>query len=72
MLCEGDAIRFVNRTGGQWRAVPAGFPPWNTVFRWFRKWHAARVTARVCADLYEQVRLREGKNPRSVTVAVDS
>lgn len=67
-----DAIRYVNRTGCQWRAVPCDFPPWRTVYRWFQKWHAAGVTARICAELHEQVRLREGKNPRSVTVVVDS
>lgn len=67
-----DAVRYVNRMGCQWRAIPCGFPPWAMVYRWFRKWHAAGVTARIYAELYEQVRLREGKNPRSVTVVVDS
>ncbi|MEU5902283.1 IS5 family transposase [Streptomyces venezuelae] len=67
-----NAIRYVNRTGCQWRAVPFEYPPWRTVYRWFQKWHAAGVTARICAELHEQVRLREGKNPRSVTVVVDS
>lgn len=67
-----DAIRYVNRTGCQWRAVPGDYPPWRTVYRWFQKWHAAGVTARICAELHEQVRIREGKNPRSVTVVVDS
>lgn len=68
-----NAIRYVNRTGCQWRAVPFNYAvPWRTVYRWFQKWHAAGVTARICAELHEQVRLREGKNPRSVTVVVDS
>lgn len=26
------------RTGGGWRALPAGFPPWRTVYGWFRRW----------------------------------
>ncbi|WP_190113122.1 IS5 family transposase [Streptomyces cinnamoneus] len=67
-----DGIRYVNRTGCQWRAVPCDLPPWRTCYRWFRKWHAAGVPARICAELHERVRVREGKNPRSVTVIVDS
>ncbi|MBD0746734.1 transposase [Streptomyces sp. CBMA152] len=56
-----DGIRYVNRTGCQWRAVPADFPPWRTVFRWFSKWQATGVTARICAELHRQVRLQEGR-----------
>lgn len=26
------------RTGGGWRVLPAGFPPWRTVYGWFRRW----------------------------------
>lgn len=26
------------RTGGGWRALPAGFPRWRTVYGWFRRW----------------------------------
>ncbi|WP_458425122.1 transposase [Methylorubrum extorquens] len=25
------------RTCGGWRALPAGFPPWRTVYGWFRR-----------------------------------
>ncbi|WP_419829966.1 IS5 family transposase [Methylobacterium sp.] len=26
------------RTGGAWRALPARFPAWRTVYGWFRRW----------------------------------
>ena len=26
------------RVGSAWRALPAGFPPWRTVYAWFRRW----------------------------------
>lgn len=26
------------RVGGGWRALPTGFPPWRTVYGWFRRW----------------------------------
>ena len=28
------------RTGGGWRDLPARFPPWRTVYGWFRRWVA--------------------------------
>ena len=32
------AIAWHLRVGGTWRALPAGFPPWRTVYGWFRRW----------------------------------
>jgi putative transposase len=33
-----NAISYVNRTGCQWRALPHDFPPWSTVWNYFRTW----------------------------------
>jgi putative transposase len=33
-----DGIFYVVRTGCQWRALPHEYPPWQTVFWWFRRW----------------------------------
>jgi transposase len=33
-----DGIRWRVRTGSPWRDVPAGYPPWQTLYRWFRRW----------------------------------
>jgi transposase len=32
------ALAWHLRVGGAWRARPAGFPPWRTVYGWFRRW----------------------------------
>jgi transposase len=32
-----DAIRYVARSGGGWRMLPNDFPPWQTVYWWFRR-----------------------------------
>ena len=29
------------RVGGAWRALPPGYPPWRTVYGWFRRWQEA-------------------------------
>jgi transposase len=31
-----NAILYLDRTGGQWRALPHEFPPWSTVWSYFR------------------------------------
>ncbi len=31
-----DAIRYMARSGGGWRMLPNNFPPWQTVYWWFR------------------------------------
>jgi putative transposase len=31
-----DAIRYMARSGGGWRMLPNDFPPWQTVYWWFR------------------------------------
>src|SRR5689334_22876843 len=32
------ALAWHLRVGGPWRALPDGFPPWRTVYGWFRRW----------------------------------
>ena len=34
------AIAWHLRVGGAWRALPRRFPPWRTVYGWFRRWQA--------------------------------
>ncbi|MBH0619574.1 transposase, partial [Salmonella enterica] len=33
-----DAIRYICRTGCQWRSLPDCFPPWSAVYYYFRRW----------------------------------
>ena len=32
-----NAVRYVTRAGGGWRMLPKDFPPWQTVYWWFRR-----------------------------------
>ena len=32
-----DALRYLARTGGGWRMLPNDFPPWQTLYWWFRR-----------------------------------
>ena len=51
-----DAILYIARTGCQWRLLPKDFPPYQTVYDYFRSWRFlgawgpdTRQTARRCA-----------------------
>ena len=37
-LAVVGAIAWHLRVGGPWRALPAGYPHWRTVYGWFRRW----------------------------------
>jgi putative transposase len=32
-----NGIRYLARTGCSWRMLPVNFPPWQTVYWWFRR-----------------------------------
>jgi putative transposase len=33
-----NAIFYVLKSGCQWRLLPCDFPPWETVYHYFRRW----------------------------------
>jgi putative transposase len=60
-----NAIFYVDRTGCQWRALPHGFPPWPTVWSYFRTWRNDGTWERIHTVLREQVRVKaEGDKSR--------
>src|SRR5215204_6600084 len=48
-----DAVYYVLRSGCPWRWLPRDFPPWKTVYDWFRRWRIdgtwQRLNALSCA-----------------------
>ena len=45
-----DAILYLDRSGCSWRQLPVDFPPWQTVYGWFRQWKARGVTERILSQ----------------------
>jgi transposase len=43
-----EAIVFVMQTGCAWRALPAQFPPWQTVYDQLRRWQEFGVWEAIC------------------------
>ena len=58
-----DAVFYVLRSGCPWRLLPGDFPPWRTVYHWFRRWRIEGTFERLNAALRESLRVRSGRNP---------
>jgi transposase len=67
-----DAILYIDRSGCSWRQLPVDFPPWQTVYGWFRQWKRRGVTERILQELREQIRLAEGRDPQPSAGVIDS
>ncbi|MER5275649.1 IS5 family transposase [Streptomyces sp. NPDC002809] len=67
-----DAIRYVVDTGCKWRALPADFPPWRTVWGFMARWAAAGVIGQIRDHLSGRIRRKMGKGPRAVATVIDS
>ena len=52
--------------------LPRDFPPWKTVYDWFRKWRIDGTWERLNAELRERLRWRLGRNPNPTAGIVDS
>jgi putative transposase len=66
------AITWHLRVGGAWRALPAGFPPWRTVYGWFRRWLALEVFDRMLCDIARLRRRAAGRAPEPSLGIIDS
>lgn len=64
-----DGIRWRVRTGTPWRDVPEAYPPWPTLYDWFRRWQRDGTWAAVLAAL--QV-VADAAGGIDWTVSVDS
>ncbi len=67
-----DAMRYVLRGGIAWRALPHEFPPWQTVYHYFRAWRLDGTWERLNDELRELVRVRAGRNAQPTAAILDS
>ncbi|MEV7526798.1 IS5 family transposase [Streptomyces sp. NPDC091371] len=67
-----DAIRYVVDTGCKWRALPADYPPWRTVWGFMARWAACGVINQIRDALAGRIRREMGKGPRAVATVIDS
>ena len=68
------AIAWHLRVGGAWRALPPGWPPWRTVYGWFRRWLALGLFDRILRAVARLRRRAAGRRatPRLAVIDVQS
>lgn len=67
-----NAIFYVVRGGCAWRLLPHDFPPWKTVYHYFRAWRLSGVWEGMHSALRKRVRVRLKRNPQPSAAIVDS
>jgi len=67
-----DAVFYVLRSGCAWRLLSHEFPPWRSVYYWFRKWRIDGTFERLNSALREQLRIRSGRNAHPSAGIADS
>jgi putative transposase len=67
-----NAIFYIVRSGCAWRLLPHDFPPWKTIYHYFRAWRIDGTWQRLHAALRERVRVRMGRDPQPSAGIVDS
>ncbi|MEM8523272.1 MAG: IS5 family transposase, partial [Bacteroidota bacterium] len=67
-----NAILWLLRIGGQWRNLPEYFPPWASVYYYFRKWIKDGTLQRINEGLNRRERQRQGKESTPSLLNIDS
>ncbi len=67
-----DGILYVLRSGCPWRMLPKDFPPWQTVYGYFREWRIIGLWARLHHALLLALREAMGRTASPSAAIIDS
>ncbi|MBI4496687.1 MAG: IS5 family transposase [Chloroflexi bacterium] len=67
-----NGLRWLVRTGAQWRMMPNDLPPWTIVYQQTQRWFAAGCFEALVHDLRALLRLVEGRDPEPRGIVLDS
>jgi putative transposase len=67
-----NAILYLERAGCAWRLLPHDFPPWQTVYTYFRKWKLDGTWDRIHDIFCRSVRLLSGRKEQPSAGILDS
>lgn len=67
-----NAIFYLVKTGCQWRMLPSEFPPWQTVYYYYRQWRDRGIIEEVHTALRNQIRRRAGRQESPSAAIADS
>jgi transposase len=67
-----NGVRWLVRTGAEWRFLPHDLPPWKAVYDQTQRWLKAGVFEAIVADLRAVLRLAVGRKPQPSAAIFDS
>ena len=67
-----NAIFYVNKTGCHWRYLPSDFPPWGSVYHFFKNLTYRGFFEKMNAALRQEVRTRSGRHKEPSLICIDS
>jgi transposase len=67
-----NGLRWIVRTGAQWRWLPHDLPPWPVVYQQSRRWMKAGVFESLVNDLRAVLRIAEGRKENPTAAIFDS
>lgn len=67
-----NALLYALRAGGAWRLLPADWPPWPSVYYYFRTWRRDGTLQQIHEILRNHLRTQVGRDPQPSAGSVDS
>jgi transposase len=67
-----NGVRYIVRTGNQWRFMPNDLPPWHAVYQQMQRWMEAGVFEALTADVQSLLRHFGGRKGQPTAVCIDS
>ena len=67
-----NGLRYIVKTGNQWRMMPHELPPWPVVYQQMRRWMEARCFQIIVEDLRMLLREFSGRRRQPTAMILDS
>ena len=67
-----NAIFYLLRSGCAWRLLPHDFPPWQTVYTYFRQWKKDGTWKAIHSTLHQRLRKQDGRESEPSAAIIDS
>jgi putative transposase len=67
-----NAVLYIVRAGCAWRLLPHDFPPWQTVYYYFRRWKKDGTWENIHNILFAETRVHEGRDPEPSVGIIDT
>ena len=67
-----NAVFYVIKTGCQWRFLPKEYPPWKTVYSFYKRAKDKGIWEQIMHGLVQKSRISMGRNPNPSYSIIDS